>query len=687
MDILENMNPEQIEAIKHLDGPCLVTACPGSGKTESVVRRMAYLVKHQNVEPHHILGLTFGKDAADEMDRRMRAIIGEETMVKVQTFHSFCRRVLAEEMPGFSKFGLDDKDQYRQLAKKAIGYEHMKWDGADVHDLCAYLELAKASAFEPDSAEAKELAIARYRSRSLPRRDPEKTVFAYQLIEEHRRAAGFMTFSDWLVEVNKLFSRDENVRRQWAAIYRYVIVDEAQDNNSVQIKIGHHMAKDHRNLMLVGDPAQSLYGFRGSVPSSMTSFVADWGARVITMTRNYRSRTAIVENANKSLETMALRVTTDSMVANHTDAGTVEITKYATSETQAEGVTEKIRALNADGVAFSDMAVLYRVNALSVAIEEELANKKVPYRVIGGSCFYKRKEVAGLLSYLRVANRGASIDEFRRSISNPWRFLGNKFTNGIEQARKERLPSVSAIVERAIEIAEIANKGQMSSAREWGRLIDTLASDIVSFVQTQYLPSVLLAKIIMATNYSGWVRNDEGQEAPDSDRVSNVAQLVELSKRFKTTKDFLDHVDNQIKEASEPKKEEEKKDAVNLMSIHKAKGLEWKHVFIISVNADKMPHFYAEDKDEEHRIYYVAITRAKEALYPSFVQEHTTASGTGMRSEPSPFLGNMCEYCDKPHAVECSKQTRAKAALASPQLKLMLSVLGGEVAGVRFPNG
>lgn len=636
MDILEGLNDEQSQVVQHLDGPCLVLACPGAGKTESVMRRMAYLVKHQAVEPDRVLGLTFGREAASEMDQRIKRLLGDNTTVRVQTFHSFCWRVLAEHVKGFRDLDVDDGGFYRETIKKATGYENMHWDKADVQEIGSFIEIAKSSAFLPDSIEAKRLAETRFKSRPKVGRDPGLTLLAYKTTEMLREAAGFLTYSDWLVMVHKLFAEKDDVRRHWAAKFQYVIVDEAQDNNDVQALIARHIAIDHRNLMMVGDDKQCLYGFRGSKPEGMLEFARSWDAKVIRLGKNYRSVPEIVRHANMvSCVMRTQREVHGDMTAVRGEAGAVEVSKYGSGEKEAEGVADSIQVLQEDGAPWSNMTVLYRVNSMSRAIEEELSRRKIPYRVSGSSCFYFRKEVAGLIAYLKVANRKGSLRDVETSLRNPWRFLGKQFSDYIVEACKKQPSSAREMIEFAVDLYPNIKPWIASNALQWASLIDSMRADVADGKG----PSELLAKVVVAVDYHDWIRKEEGKETPDNDRVANVSELIDSARRFATVPDFLAHVAQQIEAAKKPKdKSLERQDAVNLTSVHKAKGLEWPHVFVIKANEGKMPHFFAEDEEEERRIFYVAITRAKDALHISYLDGEIGADGSMKNTEKSRFL-------------------------------------------------
>jgi DNA helicase II / ATP-dependent DNA helicase PcrA len=912
--LLEGLNDEQREVALHDLGPCLVAACAGAGKTTAVVRRMAYLVRRRGVPADRIFGTTFSRKAAGEMNRRIKELLGSDTMVQVQTFHAYCRRVLAEEMEGFATWTLDQADQYRTIIKRAVGYEHMDWARADIEDLVSFIELAKAAAYGPGSAEAHALAKARFRTRSMGYRNPEQVMEAYATAEQLRVESRLMTFSDWMVETERLF-RDESIRHRWAALADYVLIDEAQDSSLVQMLIAGHLARDHKNLMLIGDSAQchppgvlittssglavpieelhetsiperpslqgwnrqaqrmiawrkyriavrdydgpmysvrvadrivpmtsnhkvlarwsdrssdicvtylmrregfgfrvgwcklfastglnfhlaqrakiekadcvwilkahesrtdasvhesivaaryglptatfepvhgathmaeealrrifdasladgniergcraladhgreadrplwpwpshggdddsvgyrrntyfavyaanieptlmslplpddrnvwspvqslhterysgpvysldvekdhsyaangvvvlnSIYKWRGAMPEYFNGFPDQWGGKIISMNKNYRSGQAIIDNANQILGQMKPedRVTDKLIECTRADApGAVAVRAYGTQEDEARGVADQVMALHEDGIPWRDMVVLYRVNSLSRAIEEMFNDLTIPYKVTGSACFYLRREISGLLSYLKVAwRKGATMDDVRRSLFAPMRRLGKVFMSQVETASRERPGSFSELVDRAMMLSPRRLSDQQTrKAVQWGNIIDRLRASIAAADETSN-PGEMIQMVVDATLYNDWLRDDEGSESPDNDRVSNVAELIRTAKKFPNVGNFLRHVETQIAVSKSHKDDDKTTDHVTLMSVHRSKGLEWRHVFIITCNDGVMPHAYADDLEEERRIYYVAATRAMDSLNVSHLQFAVSKKG------------------------------------------------------------
>jgi DNA helicase II / ATP-dependent DNA helicase PcrA len=611
--ILAGLDPEQREIVLHDKGPCLVAAVAGCGKTLAVTRRAAYLSKIRGVDPERIFGLTFSAKAADEMNERIAKLCDG---VRVQTFHAFCRAVLVEEMQGFDRWTLDKTDRYRTLVKDALGYKHMNLEGYNLEDFISKIRLAKASAVHP-GANNFERGMEAFTQRS-------DIVEAFRIAEGLRIEARLLTYDDWLILVHELFRDNEGVRRNWASKFDYVMVDEAQDNSLVQAWIVEALAKDHRNIMAVGDVGQSIYRFRGASPEHFVAFKDTWGARTISMHKNYRCADSMITLANTTLERMdpSMRLG-DLLVGTRNTTGVVTAIGYDTQEDEADSVASQIKALHDDGVSWKDCVVLYRTNALSRALESSFISQKIPHHIVGSSCFFVRREISALVSYLRVAGGfGAVTKDFERTIYTPHKFLGKKFFACAERAIDASSESFTAMMDKAVSMMDRITKGQRQSAAGWGALMDFVRKSILD--PREHNPGKIIQEIVDRTAYNSWLIKDEGRETPDNDRVSNVAELIRAATKFSTCAEFIEHVDQQIAASKKSRSEIEIQDAVKLMTCHRSKALEWPYVFFVSVNSGVIPHFRAiesvDGEEEEKRIFYVTVTRAREELRMSWVR-------------------------------------------------------------------
>ena len=439
---------------------------------------------------------------------------------------------------------------------------------------------------------------------------------AYARAEQLRVEAKLLTFDDMLVLANDLLD-DEAVLGRWSAKYDYVITDESQDTNRAQNELAAKVARSHRNFMAVGDPAQAIYAWRGARPEYLRDFAETWGAEVVGMHRNYRSGSAIVEAANRVIESSPSRLPGLVMTAERPERGQVTFDLLPDMDAEGEHVVTHLREALARGQRWRDCAVLYRVNAQSRGPEEQLLAAKIPYVVIGGTNFYDRKEVKDLLAYLRLAEGRGNADDVRRAINSPFRFLGRAFVERLMELRGSGGTWPDRV--RTTAAQERIQSRQQNSAMQWADMLEVLSRGVAAGSP----PASMLEQVVERTGYVDWLRGEEGEESPENSRVSNVRELVRAAGRFLTAAELLDYVDEVVKSARRAKAgadSGEQPDRVKLMSIHRSKGLEWPVVFVLGCNEGILPHGRCDDEDEERRLAYVAITRARDVCHLSAVR-------------------------------------------------------------------
>jgi DNA helicase-2/ATP-dependent DNA helicase PcrA len=602
-------NAEQLQIIRHTTGPLLAPAVAGCGKTFAAVRRVGMLVAN-GVDPDRIVMLTFSRKAADEMDARVRhlGISG----VSCQTWHGLCGRILKEDGHPASKWLVDDKDKAKGHVKAAIGYKHMNWVGADTARIRKFIAHCKAQAWEYDDPGAQALAKKRFGH------EAQKAIEAWLRSQELIEAAGLLTFDDMLVFAYRHLAGDEGVRAAWAARFDYVVVDEYQDNSRVQDEIMEMLSRHEvRNLMAVGDPAQSIYSFRGSSPSFILGFEARFGAARIAMNRNYRSGRAIVAAANTIIRAGTVRLP-EEMIAERDAEGQVDVVPCDTMDDEAAEFVDFARRWQEDGKKLSEICALFRLNAQSRALEDALLKAKLPYVLVGGTNFYERKEVKDLLGYLRVAfDRDKDGDAVRRCINAPFRFLGAKFVERVMGLAGEGGGWASIVATAATQAG--LQRRQVQGASEWVQLITELAA-------MDGGPYELLDHVVRKTEYIKALEKEEGAEdSVDQSHGANVRELLRVSQSFKTVGELLDYVDANILESSRQKRGR-RENSLTLMSIHRSKGLEWPAVWVVGCNEMVFPH-PKSDVEEERRLMYVAATRARDHLVFSHVAEMATRAG------------------------------------------------------------
>jgi len=611
----QGMNPEQIEAIRHTDGPCRVMAVAGAGKTRALVHRIARMVD-DGIDPRRILAVTFSKKAADEMNDRLRNLGVSEA--RVGTWHSLCLQILREDETTWGQWQIDDRGRLEVIIKEAIGHKYLNWQQGDPKAVGRYISICKANLAMPGSDAAAKFAGS----------DAQKLLGAYYITQKLLEASGILTFDDFLVNAWQHLS-SEDVRQKWSSRWSYLLQDEHQDSNPAQNAIASLLARDHANYMIVGDPAQAIYGFRGSDPKFIMEFENEWGGRTINMNRNYRSGSQIIDLANKIISPAAIRLPVE-MISERGTAGSVRVVSYDQQDDQARELAKWVQQVTAgDGARYSDVAVLYRCNAQSRAPEEALLKARVPYAVKGGVSFYDRREVRNVLAYLRVASGSGDMDDVRRCINAPFRYLGTAFVERVAEA-------VSAIKDKPIDdddlqvewirvATAVARQAgiqdrQRESVRQWA----TIISDLRDMRESP--ANEALRWLVSETEYIEWLRRDEGEEDTENSHVENVRELIRVAEKFGSFGELLAYVD-QMRALSERNRANRKlENKVILMSIHSSKGLEWPYVFIAGFSEGWLPHAMG-DREEERRLAYVAVTRARDQLL----------IGTS-RKRPSPLL-------------------------------------------------
>lgn len=615
------LNQQQLEVVQHDAGPLLVAAVAGCGKTRAIVHRIVELV-HRGVDEARILAVTFSNKAAKEMVDR--AVSLGVHGARVSTFHSLGYQILREEWgpDQFEQWQVDDTNRYRAVVKEILDYRVMNWKSADLTLVLRYISLCKANAALPGSDRA--LEIAR-KLPPTPGRDVHLLGQAYFHAEEQRVARRLLTFDDMLIAAWGLLSHDDAVRERWASRYDYVIQDEAQDENVVQRELASLLARDHRNYMIVGDPAQAIYGFRGSDPTGLLRFADEWRASTVRMDANYRSAPQIIDVANKVLRQMPPETHLGvEIAAMRQTEGVVTATRYASFDEEGEGVVRSILELQQDGRRWRDFAVLYRTHAQSRGVEEALLEARVPYVVRGGTNFYDRTEVKALLGYLRIAQGRGTFPVVKKSINTPFRFLGAAFLDGIERAARTASEDATwtDIVRASLDRSGLQAR-QRTSATQWCTLIETMskviargsAEDATDTERHDARPAVILERLIIEIQYVQWLTRSEGAESPENNRVSNVRELIRAAERFPTVDELLTYIEDTLQKAIEVQQRGEAADVVVLTSLHRSKGLEWPIVYMIGANDGILPHARAEISAEEMRLFYVGVTRARDQLH------------------------------------------------------------------------
>jgi DNA helicase-2/ATP-dependent DNA helicase PcrA len=649
------MNPEQLAAIRHERGPCKLLACAGSGKTRALVNRIARLVA-TGVDPRRILAVTFSRKAAEEMNARLRGL-GIDG-VRVGTWHSLCLEILqSQDDPSpWALWEVDDRERNIGLLREAIGHNYLDWKDADFGEVRRFVGLCKANLLEPDIVDC--AATAESVFDTCDERTIELAVDAYTIFNALVEERALLTFDDFLVKTVAHLQSEESVRRRWASRWDQVLVDECQDDNFAQKVLKHLLARDHRNLFVVGDLAQSIYQFRGANPQYLHFFEHhDWtDARVLVMHRNYRSGSEIVRLANDVIRPAKLRMPVD-MVAERDAPGSVEVRACLNADAEAQEFADWARRLMVEeGQEPESILCLVRTNAQTRAVEEALLQRRMPHVVVGGRSFYARKEVRDLVSYLKVAaGRDEDGEDVAHCINSPFRFLGKAFVEKVGQrARAARKGSWTDVV---LEVAQSPGsriqKRQLDSAQEWASIVRSIQQQIASTERDECRPANILLRVVHRTKYIEWLARDQGDESPDDAHGANVHELLRVSERFDTVEEMLDFVEDNERAARRQRSDKRGGgQRIVLMTIHKSKGLEADNVWVAGCADGMIPHYAAVDLEEERRILYVAVTRARDRLVCSYARQQSRRDGVRPDAGASRFLAGWAKKDEPTEEVD-----------------------------------
>lgn len=668
MDYLDGLNDEQFKAVTYGDGPILILAGAGSGKTKVITLRAVHLIKTGKAKPYNILGLTFTNKAAREMKERIRkALTGADSdgvdcgLPDFSTFHSFCLKLLRRhaDLIGYSKsFAIFDDDDSAKMLAKII-----KSLNIDVKILAPskakyFIEKSKNSYI--DFEEARETV-----------KPWEKNYAAiYEKYSKRLRENNAMDFGDLIFNVVKLFQTNPSILEHYSNLYKYIMVDEFQDTNFVQDKLVKLLADKHKNICVVGDDDQSIYSFRGASIDNILSFERVYsGCSVIKLEKNYRS-TRIILNAASSI-VKGNKFRTDKTLRTDKYGG-CRITVYQANSDYSEGyfVAREIRRLiNEDGYSNKDIAVLYRANSQSRILEDKLMKASIRYNIYGGLKFYQRKEIKNILSFLRFAANPRDVVSFERSIQCVPTGAGEKTVRAITDTASKNGTDILVALKsgllgfvRGLNAPTLLEDRTHPNGKNSGNyynkpgianyfdIILKLKADMEDKVEDGPGTGVKLADMIAfiykASGYEAMLKNGALKaDELDRNRMENVGELINASHEFESIVDFLDQsaVDDFRENSNDSGKDVGN---VSLMTIHSAKGLEFPVVFIVGLEERLFPHARSLDNElsleEERRLCYVGITRAKEKIYLTWSKKRR--SGKEYKyNMPSRFLREIPE--------------------------------------------
>ena len=616
MNMLEGLNKEQKEAVLHTDGPCLVLAGAGSGKTKVLTTRIANMI-NDGIYSGNILAITFTNKAAKEMRDRISNMV-ENNYAFVGTFHSFGLRVIREntEKLGLtSNFTIIDSDDVSSVIKKImkeLDISTKEYSVSYIRNKISFIKNEMLSDSEVDK---------------YLNSPPEKVAIrVYHEYEKVLKRNNAVDFDDLLKRPVELFMQNDDILDKYQEKYRYILIDEYQDTNEVQYKLVKLLASKYRNLFVVGDVNQSIYGFRWSNYKNILNFEKDYpDSKSITLNQNYRSTNNILNAANSVIKNNVERKEVN-LYSTFGDGVKIKYFRGNDEKDEVKLVIDEMKKLLNEGYDYNDFAILYRTNAQSRNVEDAILKVNWPYRVVGSYYFYKRKEIKDLLCYLRLISNHQDDVSLERVINVPKRGIGDTSINNLRSIARENNECMFKCLSKPKEV-------------EFKKLILELTEDAKDLDLTELI-NVVLEK-------SGMKEELEKEHTLEADiRLENLMEFKSITENYQketgtvNLEDFLED----ISIVADQSEHETLDNAVTLMTMHAAKGLEFKVVFLIGMEEGIMPHSMSLNEDgeleEERRLCYVGITRAKERLYITNAKRRMLFGNTNM-NPPSRFIAEI----------------------------------------------
>lgn len=603
---VQDLNPQQKQAVTHTGGPLRVVAGAGTGKTRVLTHRIAYLVDEKGVDPEAILALTFTNKAASEMKNRVGELVSADTLPTVSTFHALGAKLLrrhAEKLPVSANFSIRDQQQTRKLVKQAVTGANHDPDEWKPKKVAGFISKQKSDG----------LTVDQFR-RQVSNETGFEPVVAdiWPIYRRKLRDQDSVDFADLLLLTKQLLEEQESIRRHYQNRWRHILVDEYQDTNRLQADVLQLLTDNSTGVFVVGDGDQTIYTWRGATTENIFSFESEFeGADTIVLSQNYRSTETILSAANSVIAENEKRHDKDLHTSN--SAGDkIDLHTAASEQDEASRICHELQTTQ--DTDFSDWAILYRTNAQSRVIEEALLDADIPYDIAGTS-FFDRKEVRDLLAYLRLALNREAQTERRRIISRPRRGIGKKTVEKIVSGRTDALSA-----KRRKKVESFSN------------LLDQIEKTINSIA-----PGQAVKKVISLSGLKDFY--DDEQE-----RIENMKELVSMASNYDTEfeqndqamRSFLQNV------ALTSDQDQINDEGVNLMTVHAAKGLEFPAVWITGLEDELFPQKRENEtvSEEERRLFYVALTRAERKLVLSYAQSRQLY-GSRQFKTPSPFLDHI----------------------------------------------
>jgi len=616
---ISNLNDKQQLAVLHKDGPMLVLAGAGSGKTKVLTSRIGYLIE-EGVSPANILAITFTNKAAKEMRDRVKNLIGPDAnYIQISTFHSLGLKLIKEnyEFLGYDKnFIILDSDDTLTVVKKLMKDLNMNPKYYNARELRNKISSAKNELITPDKFKKIEF--------------DEKVITLYKKYCEKLKQGNSVDFDDLLLLPIKLFETSPSILETYQERYKYILIDEYQDTNEAQYVFSKMLAKKYRNIFVVGDNDQAIYAFRGANYKNILNFEKDYpDSKVILLEENYRSTKTILNAANSVIKHNKLRKD-KNLWSNNEEGNKIKYIKTDDEKAEGDYIVKQIKELSKNNTSYDDIAILYRTNAQSRSIEEAMLKANIPYRVVGSFYFYNRKEIKDLLCYLRIINNPKDDVSLSRVINVPKRGIGNITVANINAKAEEQNCSMFEAITSGKEL-------------EFKELILNLQEKSKNLSLTEMVELVL--------DKSGLIKELEAEKTLENEiRIENLEEFksITLSYENEFGEISLDDFLNEISLVADVTEHADNTNKVSLMTVHSVKGLEYDYVFLVGIEEGIFPHYNSLNEgtndaiEEERRLMYVAITRAKKDLWIINAKKRILYGQTNINA-PSRFIDEIDE--------------------------------------------
>ena len=618
-ELIDGLNNKQKEAVMATQGPCLVIAGAGSGKTKVLTHKIAYLMQEEKVLPWNILAITFTNKAANEMKERIETLVGEAAKdIWMGTFHSICVRILRKfiDRIGFdSSFLIFDASDQKTLVKECLKALNIDDKLFNERGVLAEISNAKNALLEPEAYSRK--YAGDYRK--------SKIAEIYALYQKRLKENNAVDFDDIINHTIKILSENPDVLEYYTEKFKYILVDEYQDTNKAQFTLVTILASKYGNITVVGDNDQGIYSFRGADISNILNFEKDFpGTKIVKLEQNYRCTGNILKAANSVIKHNETKY--DKKLWTENGEGTLpQIYQGEDEYDEARFVVEEIRHLKREELDhYSDFAILYRMNSQSRALEDILRREDIPYKIVGGLKFYERKEIKDAISYLRLIANPSDNISLKRIINEPKRGIGKTSLDHIQEIAENQGISMYEVIKHADDFGQ---PRVYANAKEFIDTIETLRSQ-----KEEIKISDLLKETLNKTGYTRALEQESTIEAES--RIQNLEELVTVAVEFEEEfaenglSDFLES----ISLSSDIDNLEDQEDSVTLMTLHSAKGLEFPVVFLVGMEEGIFPGYQSvgepKELEEERRLFYVGITRAKQHLYLTCAKRRTIFGST-----------------------------------------------------------